>query len=480
LAKLGILVGALSLLVATAAVAAEPLIEAVRRRDAQAVRLLVDRRVDVNAPQGDGATALHWAVHLDDLATADVLIRAGARVDAANDLGVTPLYLACTNRSGAAVARLLAAGADADAALANGETVLMNCARTGDVAAVKALLARGARVNVTEPAHEQTALMWAAAERHPEAVAALLAAGADIRSRSRVYIQTVTSEVTQRAGREALNYTVPRGGMTALLFAARSGDVESARLLTAAGADVNDALPNGLTALTLAAHSGQGAVAALLLERGADPNASAVGYTALHAAVLRGDATLVAALLGRGALANVPMTKGTPMRRTSQDYDLPAALMGATPYLLAAKFLEPDLMRLLARGGADPRLAMKDGSTPLMMAVGVGSAPANDRRGVALIDGGRVESDDLVLAAVATALELGSDPDRLNAAGESALHAAAAAGSDRLVQLLVEKGAGVNLRNGKGQTPLAALLARGDRSRRESTVALLRKLGAVE
>src|SRR5262249_21851444 len=162
--------------------------------------------------------------------------------------------------------KLLDAEADPNAKLLNGETVLMNCARTGNVVSVKALLARGANVNAKEPEHDQTALMWAAAEKHPEAVQALLQAGADVHARSRTYAQTVTSEVTQRAGREELNYTMLRGGSTPLLFAARSGDAESVRSLLAAGAGVNEALPNGMTALVLAAHSGNGAAGTLLLE----------------------------------------------------------------------------------------------------------------------------------------------------------------------------------------------------------------------
>jgi len=136
------------------------LIQAVRARDAAAVRALIARRVDVNAPQADGATALHWAAHVDDLAIADLLIRAGGRADVGNDNGFTPLHLACTNRSGSMVQRLLAAGGGANAKTPNGETVLMTCSRAGDQASVKALLMKGARVNDTELAHDQTALMW--------------------------------------------------------------------------------------------------------------------------------------------------------------------------------------------------------------------------------------------------------------------------------------------------------------------------------
>jgi ankyrin repeat protein len=219
------------------------LIDAVKTRNPDLVEALLKRRTDVNERQPDGGTALHWAAHFDDLKIAERLIRAGARAGAADDTGATPLYLACMNRSGAMVELLLAAGADPNAALLNGETVLMTCSRAGDIRAVKALLARGADVNRRERFHDQTALMWAAAERHPHVVAALIGAGAAIAARSRTYTQTVTSEVTQRAGREELNYGVPRGGSTPLLFAARSGDVDSARLLLDAGADVNDALP---------------------------------------------------------------------------------------------------------------------------------------------------------------------------------------------------------------------------------------------
>ncbi len=188
------------------------LIDAAKSRNIEAVSAVLKTHADVNARQRDGATALHWAAHFDDVAMAELLIRAGARAGLADDTGVTPIYLACTNRSGAMVQSLLAAGADPNATLLNGETALMTCSRTGDARAVKALLARGADVNRKEPFHDQTALMWAAAQRHHEVVAALIAAGADIKARSRTYSQTVTSEVTQRAGREELNYAVPRGG----------------------------------------------------------------------------------------------------------------------------------------------------------------------------------------------------------------------------------------------------------------------------
>jgi ankyrin repeat protein len=473
----------------TLAGADEPqLIETVKSGNVDAVRALLKERVDVNARQGDGATALHWAVHRNDGSVVDLLLRAGATPDLADDTGATALYLACVNRSGPMVERLLQARANPNAALVSGETVLMTCARTGEATGVRALLTRGANVNATEPGHHQTALMWAAAQSQPKAVEALLEGGADVRARSRSYTQTVTSEVTQRAGREELNYTVPRGGSTPLLFAARSGDAESARLLIEAGADVNDELPDGASALVVAAHSGHTSAATLLLEKGADPNAAAVGYTALHAAVLRGDLNLVKVLLAHKANPNAQITKGMPVRRTSQDFELPKTLMGATPYLLAAKFLEADIMRALAASGADTRLPMNDGATPLLAAAGMGIvAPAQDerrgtnRRGLAIIDGGTVEPESQVVEAVSAALTLGSDINGTNPAGETAVHIASAQGYDSVVKLIVERGADLNARNAKGLTPLGALVARaGGRGSRKSTIDLLRSLGGAE
>jgi ankyrin repeat protein len=460
------------------------LIEAVKTHNAEAVQALIKQKVDVNARQNDGATALHWAVHFTDTNAIELLLRSGAKPDLADDTGVTPLYLACLNRQGALVERLLQSRANPNAALVSGETALMTCARTGEAAGVKALLARGAQINAKEPGHDQTALMWAAAQGHPEAVEALLKAGADVHARSRRYIQTVTSEVTQRAGREELNYDVPRGGSTAILFAARSGDPQSVRLLVAAGADVNDQLPDGASALVVATHSGNHEVAKTLIEMGADVNGAAVGYAPLHAAVLRSNLDLVKALLAHNANPNLPMTRGTPVRRNSQDFELPKTLIGATPYLLAAKFVEADIMRALAAAGADTRLPMKDGATPLMAAVGMGVTPpvrdekrGTDRRGLAILDGGKVESDKQVLEAVSAAIELGSDINAANPLGDTALHIAAVQGYADVVKLLASNGADLNARNAKDQTPLAAAAGRPGR---ESIVDLLRSLGASE
>jgi len=477
------------------------LIEAVRRKDVEAVRALLTQRADVNVPQGDGATALHWAAHVDDLVIADALIGAGASPGAANDDGATPLHLACTNRSAPMVERLLAAGADANAKLLNGETVLMTCARAGAAGGVKALLVRGADVNAVESAHDQTALMWAAAQGHADVVQVLLDAGADVRARSRTYPQTVVGVQTQRAGREELNYTVQRGGSTPLLFAARVGDVESARALLAAGADANDALPDGTSALVLAAHSGHGGVAAFLLDNGADPNRFATGYTALHAAVLRGDVTLVNALLAHGADPDMRMVRGTPLRRDTTDFNLPATLIGSTACLLAARFLEPEIIRVLAASGADQTLTLQNGATPLMVAAGMGARGDESRRGIAVIDFGKVEPESRVLETVRAVVAAGADVNAANQAGDTAMHTASLQGYGSVVQFLADRGAQINAKNKRGLTPLGTLVNGAGRGRgavadangadltgvdappespHQITAALLRKLGAIE
>jgi ankyrin repeat protein len=457
----------------TAAAADLRLIEAVKARDLTAARALVTQGLNINAGDGDGSTALHFAADSDDPTMADLLILAGARVDAANDLGATALHVACTNGSATMVDRLLAAKANPNAKLLNGETVLMECSRTGNAAAVKALLVHGANANAVEPEHGQTALMWAAAESHPDVVDMLLEFGADVRARSRSYSQTVVGEQTQRAGRESLNYDVMRGGSTPLLFAVRAGDGASVKLLLAKGADVNDSLADGTSALVLAAQSGHRDAALALLDMGADPNASGIGYTALHAAVLRSDLSLVKALLAHRANPNMRMTKGTPVRRNSTDYFLLAPLVGSTPFLLAAKFLEPEIMRALIAGSADPKMTMPNGATALMLAAGMNSATNEDRRGINVIDFGKLEPGSQVLPVVITALEIGGGINATTDAGDTALHAAVTHRYETVIQYLVDHGADVNVRNRQGLTPMGLLAARrvGGEKPTASTVA---------
>jgi len=465
----------LLLLVSGLAAAADiRLVEAVKNQDRDTIRVLLQQHADVNTAQADGATALHWASYWDDLGTADLLIRARANVNVANDLGVTPLALASSNGM---LEKLLAAGANPNVVMTTGESPLMAAARAGTAEMVKTLLSHGADVKAKENVHGQDALMWAISQKHPDIVRVLIEHGADVHARTSSNPQLFYTGEPAGAGRNRTDWvmrTIETGGSTALMFAARQGDLESAKLLLAAGASPNDVTADGMSALVLASYSGHSDVAKLLLSKDANPNAGDVGYTALHVAVLKGDLELVKTLLAYGANPNAQITKGTPITREGADLVLPSPLVGATPFLLAAKFLEIDMMRVLAKAGANPLLATTDGTTPLMASTGVGWGGGVDRRGASLNEGSVVNDEDRALEATKLALDLGADVNTANEAGDTALHAAASKGYNSIAQVLADKGAKLDVKNKRGRTPLAsASVAKG-------TADLLRKLGAKD
>ena len=484
----------------------QPLADAARRADWGVVRALVEQGADVTARQGDGATALHWAAYWNEAEPAGLLIEAGAEVNAANDLGVTPLWAAAENGSAAMTRRLLEAGADPNLPLLSGETPLLTAARVGAADVAGLLLEAGADSDATA-GRSQTALMWAVSQRHPGVVDVLLAHGAAVDARTEVWTEVV--KTTPEPWNPEYVAEIPQGGYTPLLFAARVGDLASAKRLVAAGADVNDQAPYGTSATVVAAHSGHGDVAAFLLEQGADPNAADAGYTALHAAILHKDATLVRAILDHGADPNAPVQASTPVRRDAVDFYLHPSYVGATPFWLAARFNAPDVMRLLLERGADPldahhptywpgslsirdeRVQVREGATTaLMAAAGLGgrdplvsidrlsriaeSAPVLSTRR----EPDPAAREAAMLEAVRLAAAQGIDVNAANGQGNTALHGAARAGHDRVVRFLVAQGARVDATNEVGQTPLA--LARRGRGRtpNRSTVELLRQLGA--
>jgi ankyrin repeat protein len=299
----------------------------------------------------------------------------------------------------------------------------------------------------------------------------LVERGADVRARSRIS-RVVVNRANPNDIYTAVVGTVSQGGSTPLLFAARNGDVESAELLLASGANVDDLLPDGTSALTVAAHGNHAALVRRLLDRGANPNVIGSGYTALHAAVLRGNADMVEALLARGALANSRLRHGTATTRGSQEYFLPESLAGATPAWLAAKFLEGPILRLLVARGADASLTLQDGTTLLMAAAGVGSQ-ANlfyrRDRVVTLKD----SDEPVAVPIVAWLLGRGADVNAANQLGDTALHGAARMNYPDVARLLAGRGARLEARNKKGETPLA--VAGGDEVRN-----VLRTLGAKE
>ncbi len=462
---IGLLLGTGS---ASAAGTDSPLLAAVKRHDRAAVSLLVKRGGDVNAPQGDGATPLHWAAYNDDREVAELLIRAGAKVDRRNDFGATPLWLASANGSAAMVRALLKAGADPNDALPTGETPLMTAARANSLEAVLTLLEHRANVHAKETAYGQTALMWAAAEQHLEVTRALIQHGADVNARS-------------------------SAGYTALMLAVREDQLDLVRLLLASGADVNAAADDGNTPLLVATVRGHVTLAGVLLDQGANPNADAAGYTPLHWAAGRWETTLtffgetnpdlaalsglppsrktafIKTLLAHGANPNARVTKNPP-RFGLNLWRL--NLVGATPFLLAAQGGDVDTMRLLLANGADPSLATSENVTPLMVAAGLGR-----------INYESVVTEAMGLEAVKECLAAGNDVDAADTHGDTALHAVAYWGIESITQLLLDKGAKINLVNKLGQTPLT--VAQGifmiDAFRSKPAIAaMLRKVGAVD
>lgn len=419
------------------------LIDAAKNADKDALRALLKQGSNVNATQGDGTTALHWASYRDDVESADLLIRAGAKVNAANDLGATPLWSAAQNGSAAMVRRLLQAGANPNAALLLGETVLMAAAHSGNPEIVEQLIAKGANVNA-RAARGQTALMWAVGQKHTDVVKVILAHHPDIHARSDEwnYVQAVPPH-----GLPAYNKAIPHGGETALMFAARVGDFEAAKLLVEAGGNVDDADAWGVSVTTLAEHSGFSDLAEFLLDRGADPNAGKAGFTALHEAIMRRDEKTVRALLAHGADPNTPVKTWTPTRRSSEDYNFAPELIGATPFWLAARFNEPTVMRLLLKQGADPLFIHRAdyfvglGSEPrsqvttaLMAALGMGG-------GAAWVQPDRADREALALETVRLAVEQGINIDAANVDGRTALDAAKTLKFDTVIKFLTDLGA---------------------------------------
>jgi hypothetical protein len=286
--------------------------------------------------------------------------------------------------------------------------------------------------------------MWAVTQKHTAVVKALIFGKADLHARSEAWEQMMA---VPPHGLPEYNRMIPQGGDTALMFAARIGDLPSARLLVEAGANPSDQDAWGVSATTLAVFAGYGDVARFLLEKGADPNSAEAGFTALHCAIMRRDEDTVAALLAHGADPNVTVKMWTPTRRASDDYHFMPALVGASPYWLAARFTQPRVMRLLVKHGADPKVvhnsnyAQGEGyqrrlerTTAAMAALGMGG-------GVAWIPVDRAERDALVLESVKVAAELGADLNLASVDGRTALDSARAQKYEAVAAFLQEKGA---------------------------------------
>lgn len=434
-------------------------------QDTKTVRALLAQKADVNARSSDGSSALLWLAHWNDLDTANLLLGAGADANATNDFQTTPLSEACINGNAPFVRSLLKSGAKPNTPIATGETPLMICAKSGSADAVRILVEYGATVNAKEPAQGQTALMWAAAERHPDVVQAFIDSHADLTANS-------------------------KQGFTAIHFAARVGDLESVKELLAAGVDVNiltqaagstNRVTNflgiakttgslGYTPLLVAVVRGQVDLALFLLDHGADPNNIAGGFTPLHWASSQWESftanpvygfddpmagipdrqaklRLVKALLAHGANVNLRMTK--PQPSFAGGY-LDAT--GATPFLLAASANDIEMMRILLAAGADPKILTTSNASAIMAAAGLNHSIGED-----------TVTEAQATETVRLLLDLGVDPKGETTFGENVLFGPAYRGWNKLLAQLIDLGVNVNAVSKAGVTPYLAANGNGDR-----------------
>ena len=488
-----LLVGATLTLVASGSsmAAARPvraIVEAVKAGDHQALRAGLARKLDVNRAEADGTTALHWAVRDGDLEATALLVRAGANVNAANRYGMTPLPLAAMNGDQATVETLLKAGADVNLSIGQGETPLMVAARSGNVAIVKALLARGARVNAQEGAFGQTAVMLAAIEDHGDVVQTLADAGADL-DKASYDIKTPEVKREKNVAVDAARGSFPKGGMTALLLAARQGAIEGVRSLVYAGAQIDKSQTDGITPLIMAIFNGHYDVAAALLDMGADPGrGDGANRTPLFMATdmhtlewlfsrptprpsgSMDSLDLVKLLLAYGVDPNPRLTRRPAPIGIGGSGVNASLTIGSMPLMKTATTSDLVLMKVLLDAGADLNMTTDDHTTPLMMAAGLNWHDISS-----------VGSTKDSIAMIQLLLDRGVDVNAFNDEGMTALHGAAQRGSVAIVNFLLSKGAMLNATNRRRRTALDEAIGdeglNGERRQaRPEVAALLQKL----
>jgi ankyrin len=480
------------------------LADAAMKRDTATVRTLLQQKVDVNAPGKDGTPALHWVVRVDDLDTAQLLIRAGADVKFADRYGVTPVYLAATNGNAAMIQVLIDAGADPNTVDPTGETTLMTAAKVGNLDSVKVLLDRGAKVDATDPTYKQTALMIATREDHADVVKLLIERGANVNSQTRT--GTTPGFVLPNSvpgfgfGKGIIRGGIPAdrgsryftpGGLTPLLYAARDGRLEPAKILLEAGANIEQKDPNDITPLVMAISNNHVEVARYLIDKGAQINVSDwYGRTPLWTAVEVRNMdfdngtfengvdrepllALIQLLLDKGANPNPRTKESIPIRRfmlrttgTLEWVDF----TGQTPFLRAAYAGDITVMQLLLKHGADPKIGTINGTTPLMAAAGVDW----------VFDQTYDEGQKNLLEAVKLCYELGMSVNDANSMGITALMGAANRGSDEIIEFLVSKGAKLDAKDKEGRTPMSwaegVFLATHPAKAKPTSIALLNEL----
>jgi uncharacterized protein len=483
--------------------------DAAQRGDQPAVRALAAAKADINGAQGDGMTALHWAAANDDLDMARLLIAAGADVKAVTRVqGNTPLMTAAATGDSDLLEALLKAGADPNAANALGTTALMTAASSGNVLAIGALLVHGAEPDAREGAHGQTALMFAAADDRGPAIRTLLAHGATAEAITKVE-QLDKPSVDEdgnplpkdrpRAANPAYAAAMARratankiGGLTALLIAARQGNLAAVTALADAGVNLDHPSDSDKTSpLVMAIINGHYDVARYLLERGADPNqVTADGLAPLYAMEdtqfapvgwspnpitnqeKTGYLELMKELLDRGANPNTRLAHKLWFRPNNHD-QLWIGTAGSTAFWRAAQATDLRAMHLLVEHGADPKIPSAEGVTALGVAAGLGWAGNFS-----------INAPDTPLETARYCLELGIDVNVQDAQGYTTLMGAAYRGENELVKLLVAKGAKLDPKTGRGWS--VTDMANGPSLRSSvpmahpDTVALLLSLGAPQ
>lgn len=448
---------------ATLGNAPSKLLDAVKTGDRNSAIALIQQKADINAAEPDGTTALMWASRRDDLDLADRLIKAGADPKPANRYGVTALSLACLNGSGPMIEKLLNAGADPNATGPEDETPLMTVAHVGSVPAAKALIAHGAKVDARESWHGETALMWAAAQKHTEMIRTLIAAGADVNAESRVvkWDRQVTAEPRDK--------WLPLGGFTPMMFAAREGCAECVKILADAKADVNKPDPDGVTPIVNALMNGHTDAAQALLDKGANPNLSdKTGRAALYAAVdfhtvpasnrpapQENDNELpsfdlIKSLVAHGADVNMPLKAQIPYRTKVDRGSDTMLTTGTTPLIRAAKAGDTQVIAFLLEHGADAKVSTRTGINAVMAAAGLGTKEEDTV--------GRKKTQKEAIDSIELCLKAGTDINAKDSRGQTALHGAAQKGWDDVVKYLAEHGAKLDVKDSKGLTPLDAAL----------------------
>jgi len=490
--------------IAAAAEPDAPLAVAAMNRDIAAVRALLAKKADVNASGTDGTTALEWVVRIDDVDTAKLLIAAGADVKKANRLGVTPIALAAANGNAPMITLLLGAGVDANTMDPNNEPASWAAIRSGNVEALRVLLDRGANFEFKDAA-QQTSLMLAVRENQPDMVRLLVSRGADVNATTRVGAKpnwVLPNSVAGfgfgkgiiRGGLPAdrgSRYLIP-GGMTPLLYAARDGRVEVARILVSNGANIEKRDPNDITPLLMAISNNQVELAKFLVERGAQINViDWYGRSPIWQAVEVRNMDLdnktykngvdrepvlelIKLLLDKGADPNVRTAESPPIRR----FILPTTgtlewvdFVGMTPFLFAARAGDVTVMKMLLEHGANPKIPTFNGTTALMAAAGMNWTFAQTYD----------EGTEQLLEAVKLCFELGMSVNDVNSMGLTALHAAAnRPGSDPIIQWLVDHGAKMDVKDNEDRTPMTwaegVFLATHPGVPKPTAMALLKKL----